>query len=130
MPKVNDLGEIVPMTRPFAFHQSSPPRRSSFIGGGLPQIELGPQTLLGLERLAQAMERLAGHRTNIQPCASIPNSGTVSASVLEHVAIVLDKIGDDHQRIADHFDPQPADVVGTPYLAKNSPARPPGLLRW
>jgi hypothetical protein len=45
----------------------------------------------------------------------------VSATAFREVtriADVLQEIHADQQRIADHFDPPPADIVGTDYIAK------------
>ena len=44
-------------------------------------------------------------------------STTVVVELGRETLRVLAEIGADLKRIADHFDPQPADIVGTPYLA-------------
>ena len=44
-------------------------------------------------------------------------STTVVVELGQETLRVLAEVQADLRRIADHFDPQPADVVGTPYLA-------------
>ena len=44
-------------------------------------------------------------------------SATVVVELGRETLQVLAEVQADLKRIADHFDPQPSDVVGTPYLA-------------
>ena len=44
-------------------------------------------------------------------------TATVVVELGEQTLRVLLEVQADLKRIADHFDPQPADIVGTPYLA-------------
>jgi hypothetical protein len=44
-------------------------------------------------------------------------SATVVVELGQETLRVLLEVQADLKRIADHFDPQPADIVGTPYLA-------------
>jgi hypothetical protein len=39
---------------------------------------------------------------------------------IERFAALAEKIAADHERLADHFDPPPADIVGTEYIATKS----------
>lgn len=44
-------------------------------------------------------------------------TGKPLLSILERIAFALESISESNQRMADHFDPSPPDIIGTPYLA-------------
>jgi hypothetical protein len=55
-------------------------------------------------------------------------SATVVVELGPETLRVLSEVQADLKRIADHFDPQPADIVGTPYL-EDKRGNPQGLPR-
>jgi hypothetical protein len=122
MPKIGDDGGIFPRTRPYAYHDPHPlpPWQPNFLGGEVLRVEFGPESRRNLDRLATAVERLTAQRAIARPHGSVVHAGVdvIPAAVWEQISTTLAKIGGDHQRIADHFDPPPSDIVGTDYISR------------